>query len=259
MKQQNAQHLFTGGQQIVNIFSDHHNLIDSNLAEIMPQVAVILSHQGYPQAFQFLQHQAVSTNHEIIDRSQANLFDNILRFLINLLETTLNSQSSNCNPNSIHSLIKENPSLMTSEFIYLLKSWGIITLSTVSEEEAPIIGSLLINLGGFFMSCPHGDEALNIEIAIAALETALPVFSGSELRSQWAIVHNNLALAYSDRLFGNRLDNMRLAYQHYDLAKRVFLRQAFPQEWVYISNHLTENININSLASFTILPNSKAA
>jgi hypothetical protein len=153
-------------------------------------------------------------------------------------------------------LLAENPGKITFHFVQVLRSWGTLVLSVLPPEEAAILGSILAEFGGFIYGHKNGDEKMNLEIAIASLETVLPVFSTRESRFEWATFHNNLALVYSDRLHGNRLDNVAIAYRHYDEAKIIFFqRQGFPTEWVSIFDNVIEvveeNTGINKIMSLS--------
>jgi hypothetical protein len=55
------------------------------------------------------------------------------------------------------------------------------------------------------------DRADNLECAIAAIEAALTVYTREAFPQRWASTQNNLGLAYSDRLKGERADNLERA------------------------------------------------
>ncbi len=246
------------GQPPTDILPDGENLIPSNLVPLLPKMALTMADRGHEEAARSLQLLAASLKSETISGSPEMLAETTLGFLLRLLQATL---KSNGNPELVWELLAKNPGKVTFHFVQVLRSWGTLVLSVASPQEAAVIGSILVELGGFIYSYKDGDETMNLEIAIATSETALPVFSTSESRWQWAIIHNNLALAYSDRLYGERLENIPIAYRHYDEAKRIFFqRQSFPREWASIVDSFTEvigeNIGINKIIS---LPDKEAA
>src|SRR5690606_2536254 len=49
---------------------------------------------------------------------------------------------------------------------------------------------------------------------------------------------NNLALAYTDRIQGERVDNLECAIKHYQLALEVRTREDFPVDWAETQNNL---------------------
>ncbi|MCS6792192.1 MAG: tetratricopeptide repeat protein [Oscillatoriaceae bacterium SKW80] len=54
----------------------------------------------------------------------------------------------------------------------------------------------------------------------------------------WAGTQNNLAVAYSDRVKGNRLENLERAITCYEKALKVYTLDAFPQEWAITQRNL---------------------
>lgn len=62
------------------------------------------------------------------------------------------------------------------------------------------------------------DAAMQIELAMAAYQVALQVFSPKVTPGDWAITLNNLATAYRHRRLGNRADNLERAIALYRQA-----------------------------------------
>ena len=52
------------------------------------------------------------------------------------------------------------------------------------------------------------------------------------------MTHNNLGNAYSERIRGERAENLEQAIQHYEQALAVRTREAFPQDWAMTHNNL---------------------
>jgi len=240
------------GQPPTDILPDGENLIPSNLLPLLPKMALTMANQGHEETARSLQLLAASLQSESISGSPEMLAETTLGFLLRLLQATL---KSNGNPEVVWRLLAEKPGKITFHFVQVLRSWGTLVLSVVPPQEAAIIGSILVEFGGFIYRYKDGDETINIEIAIAAAETVLPVFSTRESRRQWATLHNNLALAYSDRLYGERLENIPIPYKHYDEAKRSFFqRQGFPTEWISIFDNFTEVMGENTSINKIIPP-----
>ncbi|MBP5974073.1 tetratricopeptide repeat protein, partial [Brasilonema sp. CT11] len=53
---------------------------------------------------------------------------------------------------------------------------------------------------------------------------------------QWATTQNNLAAAYSNRILGDKAENIESAIASYSAALSVRTRQAFPQNWAMTQN-----------------------
>ncbi|MEG4094160.1 CHAT domain-containing protein, partial [Microcoleus sp. Pol8_D1] len=69
-------------------------------------------------------------------------------------------------------------------------------------------------------------------------EAALQVRTRDAFPQDWAGTQNNLALAYSDRIKGDRGENIERAIAFYEAALEVYTREAFPQDWALTQNNL---------------------
>ncbi|NEO31989.1 MAG: CHAT domain-containing protein, partial [Symploca sp. SIO3C6] len=67
---------------------------------------------------------------------------------------------------------------------------------------------------------------------------ALQVRTREAFPQEWAMTQNNLATAYSDRIRGDKADNLESAIAFYQAALQVRTREAFPQEWAMTQNNL---------------------
>ncbi|WP_299484594.1 tetratricopeptide repeat protein [Acaryochloris sp. IP29b_bin.137] len=85
---------------------------------------------------------------------------------------------------------------------------------------------------------PLGIRWINLELAIAAYQIALQSYSQQQSPQNWAALQNNLAIAYRNRIRGDRADNLELAIQTYQLALQVRTREAFPQDWAMTQMNL---------------------
>ena len=60
---------------------------------------------------------------------------------------------------------------------------------------------------------PQGNRVLNLELSIQAYQLVLQVRTHETFPKDWAKTQNNLGNTYSDRLVGNRAENLELAIQ----------------------------------------------
>jgi tetratricopeptide (TPR) repeat protein len=107
-----------------------------------------------------------------------------------------------------------------------------------SLEKRESIAVLLGYFGGTIQSFPLGDRQINLELSIQAAQLALKVFSRRFFPEQWAEIHNNLGIAYGNRIHGEHADNLETAIQAYNLALEVRTREAFPGNWAIVQNNL---------------------
>jgi CHAT domain-containing protein len=76
-----------------------------------------------------------------------------------------------------------------------------------------------------------------LEIAIAAFQSALQVFTLEEFPLDWATTQNNLGNAYRNRILGNLEENLAQAIQCFQHALQVFTRETAPQDWAMVQNN----------------------
>ncbi|MBP5974072.1 CHAT domain-containing protein, partial [Brasilonema sp. CT11] len=74
--------------------------------------------------------------------------------------------------------------------------------------------------------------------AIASYSAALSVRTRQAFPQNWAMTQNNLGLAYSNRILGDKAQNIESAIASYSAALEVYTRQAFPQDWAGMQNNL---------------------
>lgn len=67
---------------------------------------------------------------------------------------------------------------------------------------------------------------------------ALTVFTREALPQQWALTQHNLAVAYRNRIRGDRADNLEKAIVAFEAALTVRTREALPQQWAQTQSNL---------------------
>ena len=60
----------------------------------------------------------------------------------------------------------------------------------------------------------------------------------ADVPAKWAQTQNNLAIAYKNRIKGDRGENIELAIAAYNLALEEYTRAAFPEQWATTQNNL---------------------
>ncbi|MCT7963241.1 hypothetical protein NG791_21440 [Laspinema sp. D1] len=151
------------------------------------------------------------------------------RFLATVLQEMEKVQG---NPTALYPTLARHDELLRDRFAERLSRVVIGILPTLSPKQTLEFATVLVNLGGQIWNYSEGKKADFIEIAISCGETALPMLPCSRLQSQrWGATHDNLALAYSERLQGDRIDNLARSFSHYQQASQVFIRHPFPQHW----------------------------
>jgi tetratricopeptide (TPR) repeat protein len=95
-----------------------------------------------------------------------------------------------------------------------------------------------MNLASAYRYRLKGDRAENIEMAIAANQAALQVYTREAFPKDWAGVQMNLANAYGDRIRGDRGENLEIAIATHEAALQVLTQQEFPREWAMTQMNL---------------------
>ena len=106
------------------------------------------------------------------------------------------------------------------------------------EENTEKWARMQINLGNAYSNRIKGDKADNLELAIAACNQALLVFTPEAFPKDWAITQINLGVAYYDRIKGDKADNIEFAIAASTNALQVFSPGAFPLAWATAQNNL---------------------
>ncbi|WP_341739555.1 CHAT domain-containing protein, partial [Microcoleus sp. CAWBG640] len=84
----------------------------------------------------------------------------------------------------------------------------------------------------------RGEKAENLELAIAAYEASLEVWTRDAFPFEWAGSQNNLGMAYLYRIRGEKAENLELAIAAFEASLEVYTRDAFPFEWAGSQNNL---------------------
>ncbi len=96
----------------------------------------------------------------------------------------------------------------------------------------------LFQLGNTYCVRIKGETAENLELAIAAYENALEVYTKEVFPNDWADTQNHLGNAYRERIKGETAENLELAIAAYENALEVYTKEVFPNDWADTQNNL---------------------
>jgi CHAT domain-containing protein len=156
---------------------------------------------------------------------------------LNFLIETLQKISENPNPQVIYPFWAQNLDKLDDNLIYIFDSWAKKTLSSAKAEESQYIAGDIINFSDLIQQFPLGNIATNLEIAITGYEIAMTIVT-FDVFPQWVNTRLNLALAYSDRIRGEKAENLETAIAICRKLFKVFSFDIFPQEWAATKNRL---------------------
>jgi CHAT domain-containing protein len=94
------------------------------------------------------------------------------------------------------------------------------------------------NLGTAYTNRIRGDQAENLEIAIAAYTAAMKIHTRADFPQDWATAQNNLGEAYRKRIKGDQAENLERGIAAFSAALEIRTCIDFPQDWAITQNNL---------------------
>ena len=213
-------------------------LVDSGFLQVCEVVAENLAEEGQENHANFLRNLASQlgqflgmNDEEDSDHSEGENPQEYLEFIGDLWQ----AEDSNSNIAVIYLMLNQRQHLLNARFAEILQEGANNLIAQHPEAIESIIG-IIENLSIYIRKFPLGKRANNIEIAIAGYHIVL---NHRQPRSEkWAQTQNNLANAYSDRIRGEKAQNIEMAIELYNAALEVYTREAFPQDWAMTQNNL---------------------
>ncbi|NEP11944.1 MAG: tetratricopeptide repeat protein [Symploca sp. SIO2C1] len=203
----------------------HWELVDAGLVELMISVAEQMAAEGDGDASWFRRY-AVEIAHGL--GMVAATPEEYLQFLIQVLRAIRDSRGD---PQIVYPLLQANLDKLDDGLTQILQAWATKTLPTVEPQKAQFMAGDLISLGNRMQEFPQGNEASNLETALASYKSALKVYTREALPFNWATAQNNLAIAYRNRIRGARAQNLEDAIACFQNALQVLTREAFTFNW----------------------------
>ncbi|NEP56963.1 MAG: tetratricopeptide repeat protein [Symploca sp. SIO2G7] len=153
---------------------------------------------------------------------------------LELIQSLLNSPSG-----EEAQILQANLDKLDDGLTQILQAWAIQTLAKVEPEQAQSIATILFRFGNLIGQFTLGNRASNLEEdAIASYKNALQIYTSEAFPFEWATIQNNLAIAYHERIRGEKADNLEDAIASCQNALEIYTREAFPFEWAAAQNNL---------------------
>jgi CHAT domain-containing protein/TPR repeat protein len=223
------------------ILQQNQELLDRGLVEVMVAVAQQLGNAGRENEARWLMNMAQQLAAALgllgdETTATANTPQNYLNFLMEVLQKV----SENPNPQLIYPFLSQNMDKLDDNFQQILDIWAKKTLLSVEiqQAEAIAITSSIFHFSNLIQQFPLGSIATNLELAITGYQIASNVFTFEKFPQYWAMVQQNLGIAYTKRIRGNKAENLELAIATYTEALKVFTVDAFPQDWAMTQHNL---------------------
>ena len=238
-------------------------LVDSGFLQACESVAENLAEEGQENPANFLRNlvsqlrQFLGMNDEgDSDNSEGENPQEYANFILELLQA---EEESNSDIKVIYPMLAGRQHLLNDRFAEILQQ---VTQNFIAEHPEAIesILGLMGNLSNHISDFPLGKKANNLETAITGYQILLNNWEpGSE---NWATTQNNLAIAYTYRIRGEKSENIESAIASFTAALTIRTPDAFPEDLAATQNNQAiaytyrirgekaENIEL-AIASFT--------
>ena len=210
-----------------NILQNHSDLVDAGLLAMMEQVAEYLERQGNGNA-QWLRGFATQLAETIgLELPVQRDLEVACQFLLETLQVIADKQG---NPQQIYPVWSQQLTCLNLNLLETLPQVASQLYGDKAKSPDSIAQNLFV-FGNLIADFSEGIRWLNLEIAITAYEQALRVQTCEAFPENWAKTQANLAIAYINRIRGDRAYNIEQSIQANKQALQVFTREAFPQDW----------------------------
>ncbi|WP_353932197.1 hypothetical protein WJM97_06320 [Okeanomitos corallinicola TIOX110] len=129
-------------------------------------------------------------------------------FLVEALQVCMRSFG---NPQVIYPFFQENLELLNENFASWLRTWTNTICSRATFSQATRISAAVSTFSTVLQEFPVGSKASNLEIAIAGYEATAQMMSHELFIGPWGESQHNLAVAYCNRVRGDKAENIETA------------------------------------------------
>ncbi|MFN6482819.1 MULTISPECIES: CHAT domain-containing tetratricopeptide repeat protein [unclassified Nostoc] len=221
--------------EVQEILAANQDLIDAGLVQKMLEIARNLLRQGELDQANGLMNIAGQQLGVYSKLSSTATKKEWLDFLEQALKVTADSIGK---VQVVYPILRANIKKLNSISATVFRDWAENKLRQVQLDEGKGIASDIVDLSKLIQEFPLGDKPNNIEIAIAGYKVALNVFNSNIFTLQWAMVQNNLGIAYCQRILGDKVENQEYAIQSFKSSLKIITRSKFPQEWAITQSNL---------------------
>jgi CHAT domain-containing protein len=226
-------------EQEPEVWGANQELIDAGLSHTMEQVAVTLKAKGEEGQASFLTNVASFLVESLTwlkgIEEKANKFARqksyklekaeFLERVLQIIHLTDGSQ------HFFYPLLAENLDKIDDDFAQILDGAVSAYLLEVSFERASIIASVVGTFSNRIQEFSGGNKASCLEIAIAGYNLVSTVFTKQASPPTWAMVQNNLSIAYRNRIRADKAENLETAIACANRALQVYNSKEFSKEW----------------------------
>ncbi|MEZ2312294.1 MAG: tetratricopeptide repeat protein, partial [Microcoleus sp.] len=221
------------------ILQDNLELLDGGFLQACEVIAENLTQQGQENAASFLRNLASQLGQFLdgkdegdSDNSEGENSQEYANFILELLQ----AEESYGGLAAVYPILRQRQHLLNLRFAETLQQVAQNLIADENAETIAFIVAIIENLSIHISDFPLGSRANNLEIAITGYQIVLNNLQpGSE---KFAQTQNNLANAYSNRIRGEKAENIELAIASYTAALTIYKSDAFPEKWAMTQNNL---------------------
>ncbi|ESA32438.1 tetratricopeptide tpr-1 repeat-containing protein [Leptolyngbya sp. Heron Island J] len=181
------------------ILQTHQELLDQGLLQVMNEVAKQLQKQGNETSATWLLNLAMQLTEGILSKSLDSR-----SFFVEVILCIIKNPSPR---EPVYRLLEANLSKLNADLVAVLPEFASELLANDdSSKTMNAIGNFGALIGGF----SQGERAINLDLSVVAFEQCL---QARQLPIERAVMTHNLALAYFERILGNRAENLEKAIE----------------------------------------------
>ncbi|MEM9541671.1 MAG: hypothetical protein AAGA60_19515 [Cyanobacteria bacterium P01_E01_bin.42] len=212
------------------ILQANSHLVDEGLLLTMQAFAAKLQEDGQENPAQWLLNFANELqSHLGISQNTAQPQD-YLQFIPALFQA-----EGERDVQKVQMLLRQNLNLLDLRFAEILPGVANNIIAEHPEAKEAIV-ALVENISIRIRNLPLGNIPNHQEIAISSYQFVLQ--NRSQKSELWAQTQNNLAVAYFERIKGNKGENLEKAIATYQLALTIRTQADFPAQWAQTQNNL---------------------
>ncbi|MEG4616456.1 CHAT domain-containing protein [Microcoleus sp. F6_C1] len=219
--------------------------------------ATVFTEEDFPEQWNFIQHKICPNLPfellQVISESQGKIRvdtlleherDQLEKYFVKIAQKLI---SLKADPEPINELLFKwvqkilldaNQEQLDEIFVKEMPDEADAMLSEVPPEKRKEIASGILVLSLHIHQLKKGNEANNLEIALAGYEIASTVFTREAFPEEWTFCQMFLGKIYHHRFKGDRADNQEQAIACCQNALQVYTRESFPEMWAAIQNTL---------------------
>ncbi|MDF5731938.1 MAG: tetratricopeptide repeat protein, partial [Rhizonema sp. PD38] len=214
-------------QQAMDILAANSSVIDEGFLNIMGQVAENMTSVGRNYTANWLislRNKLAASLAKQATHEELNLYH---AFLVEVLEAI----QKNPNTQVAYLLLVANQDKLNDHLADVLQAWATDVLPLMPEIAGLCTAQTIVDFSNLMKGFSLGNLEINIELAIIGYQVATALITRDGFPYQWAVIQNNLGLAYSDRIRGSLEKNRELAIYYHTQALQEHTRAHFPFDW----------------------------